>query len=107
MTHPRTFTLPTFDIREIPFSVRGSWLNLSPVVALHTRADAVHLMSHRNGMHAVLRFEPSRDVGWSADAATFSWRAPDGSVEAVFEDLRTVRLRGTGLAMRLVDAAGG
>ncbi len=25
-----------FDIREIPFSRRGSWLNLSPVIAAHT-----------------------------------------------------------------------
>ena len=38
-----------FDIREIPFSRRGSWLNLSPVVAAHTTTDTVHLVSHRNG----------------------------------------------------------
>ena len=60
--HP-AFAMPAFDVREIPFSVRGSWLNLSPVVALHSHADAVHLVSHRNGMHAVLRCEPLDDGG--------------------------------------------
>ena len=48
MTHTPTSRLPAFDVRDIPFSVRGSWLNLSPVVALHTRTDAIHLVSHRN-----------------------------------------------------------
>ena len=61
----------TFDLREIPFSTRGSWLDLSPVTALHTTTDAVHLVSHRNGMHGVLRLEPVRD-GAVADAA---WHA--------------------------------
>ena len=38
MTMPTTMPTPEkvgFDIRDIPFSVRGAWLNLSPVVALH------------------------------------------------------------------------
>ena len=104
-----TSEVPTFDIREIPFSVRGSWLNLSPVVALHSHADAVHLVSHRNGMHAVLRCEPltAADVAWVADAATFSWRTDAGAVTAVFDGLRTLRLRGDGVGLRLADAAGG
>ena len=77
MTQTPVFALPTFDVREIPFSVRGSWLNLSPVVALHARADAIHVVSHRNGMHAVLRCEPVTDapVAWTADPATLTWRA--------------------------------
>jgi len=58
MTPSPPFSLPTFDVRDVPFSVRGSWLDLSPVVGLHTRHDDVHLVSHRNGMHAVLRCEP-------------------------------------------------
>src|SRR3954447_3015742 len=109
MTHPPTSRLPTFDVRDIPFSVRGSWLNLSPVVALHTRSDAIHLVSHRNGMNAVLRCEPVTDVPveWVTDAATHTWRAGDASVTAVFEDARTLRLRGTGVPLRLVDAADG
>lgn len=109
MTHAPAFAVPAFDIREIPFSVRGSWLNLSPVVALHTHADAVHLVSHRNGMHAVLRFEPltSGDVEWLADAATFTWRSGDARIDAVFDGPRTLRLRGHGLGLRLADAAAG
>ena len=109
MMHTPTFPLPTFDVREIPFSVRGSWLNLSPVVALQTNTDAIHVVSHRNGMHAVLRCEPvtSAPVQWSADAATLTWQAGGASVRAVFEGLRTVRLRGEGMALKLVDSAGG
>ncbi|MBD8057489.1 glycogen debranching protein [Cellulomonas sp. JH27-2] len=110
MTPSSASALPTFDVREIPFSVRGSWLNLSPVVALHTHADAVHLVSHRNGMHAVLRCEvvgAPDDVTWHADAATFTWRSGAGTVTAVFDGLRTLRLRGEGLGLRLADAAGG
>ena len=109
MSHTPTSRLPTFDVRDIPFSVRGSWLNLSPVVALHTRTDAIHLVSHRNGMNAVLRCEPVTEVPveWETDAATLTWRAGDASVTAVFEDARTLRLRGVGVPLRLVDAADG
>jgi hypothetical protein len=109
MTLRPAFALPSFDIREIPFSVRGSWLNLSPVVALHSHADAVHLVSHRNGMHAVLRCAPltSDDVAWVADASAFTWRAGDGAVTATFDGLRTLRLRGDRVGLRLADAAGG
>lgn len=100
----------TFDLREIPFSTRGSWLNLSPVTALHTRTDAVHLVSHRNGMHAVLRLDPSRagepvPASWTATPSVFTWRAEQGVVEAAFDGLDAIRLRGDGLELRLSDAA--
>lgn len=109
MTHTPSFVLPAFDVRDIPFSVRGSWLNLSPVVALHTRSDRIHLVSHRNGMHAVLRCEPvtTAPVEWAADPAMLTWRVGGNTVRAVFVGPRTLRLRGEGLALRLVDAAGG
>jgi hypothetical protein len=102
----------TFDLREIPFSTRGSWLNLSPVTALHTRTDAVHLVSHRNGMHAVLRLDPIRDgegsaTSWTATPSVFSWRAGQGIIEASFETTDAIRLRGVGLGLELSDAAGG
>ena len=45
---------PAFDIDDIPFSYRGSWLNLSPVVGLHRRSEDVHLVSHRTDLTAVL-----------------------------------------------------
>ncbi len=105
--------LTSFDIGEIPFSIRGSWLNLSPVVALHTRASDVHLVSHKNGMHAVLALRPERDgvevaTQWVGEPSHFEWRAADGGVvTAAFESLDVVRLRGTGLGMRLSDAGGG
>ena len=109
--------LDTFDIREIPFSTRGAWINLSPVVGLHTRSETVHLVSHQNGMHAVLALRPER-AGRSGDAVTTTWTASPsrfawiadadgGSVEAAFDGPTALRLRGHGLGLRLADAAGG
>ena len=108
---------PTFDIREIPFSCRGSWLNLSPVVALDTRKDAIHLVSHKNGMHGVLALQPQVarepvDTEWHAEATLLTWSSTDdavggATVEAVFDRTEAVRLRGVGMGMRLADAAGG
>lgn len=107
-----TSTEAAFDVREIPFSRRGSWLDLSPVVALHTRTDTIHLVSHRNGFHGVLALQPERDgrpieTTWSATPAVLAWDGDDGRVEAAFTDIDAVRLRGSGLALRLGDAAAG
>ena len=107
-----TSTEAAFDVREIPFSRRGSWLDLSPVVALHTRTDTIHLVSHRNGFHGVLALRPERDglpveTTWSADPALLTWAREDGRVEAAFAGTDAVRLRGSGLALRLGDAAAG
>ena len=103
----------TFDIREIPFSVRGSWLNLSPVVALHTSTDAVHLVSHKNGMHGVLALRPERDgvavdTEWTARPGRFEWRRSEGGgIAATFDGTCVLRLKGDGLGLRLADAAAG
>ncbi|WP_138946943.1 amylo-alpha-1,6-glucosidase [Plantibacter sp. M259] len=104
-----------FDVREIPFSARGSWMNLSPVVALHTTAPDIHLVSHQTGMHAVLSIVPERagvpvETEVSATPARLRWTTGpvgDDSIEAAFAGLDTVRLRGTGLGVRLGDAAAG
>ncbi len=100
-----------FDIREIPFSRRGSWLNLSPVIAPHTTTGTVHLVSHRNGFHGVLALQPESDgapvdTTWSADPATFRWVSEEGSVEAAFAGRDAIRLRGAGLGLRVTDAVG-
>ena len=103
----------TFDIREIPFSFRGSWLDLSPVVGLHTRADTVHLVSHKNGMHAVLSMQPVRGdeavaADWHATPSSFAWRTADGAeVVAAFEGVACLRMTGEGVGLRLADPAGG
>ncbi len=101
-----------FDIREIPFSCRGSWLNLSPVVGLHTSVDEIHLVSHVNGMHAVVELAP-RDAGepvtteWVAEPASFRWQADDGRfVGVVFAGTRRLLLRGRGLQLMITEAAG-
>ncbi|CAI9411451.1 amylo-alpha-1,6-glucosidase [Nocardioides sp. T2.26MG-1] len=101
----------SFDVRQIPFSIRGSWLDLSPVVALHTQADEIHLVSHKNGMHAVLALQPvlgraAVDTAWRATPAALTWRATDGAeVTAAFDGISAVRIRGAGLGLRLSDAS--
>ncbi len=112
MSLPGTPAATTFDIREIPFSTRGSWLNLSPVTALHTTTDAIHLISHRNGMHAVLRLQvvggPSvLDAVWNTCPSTFAWSVAEDTVEAVFDGPDTLRLRGRGLGLKICDASAG
>jgi len=108
MTTPATVT---FDIRDIPFSVRGAWVNLSPVVALHTTAEVIHLVAHKNGMHGLLALQPCRDEGpvettWHAEAARFTWRSDDESVvAAAFDGTSAIRLRGAGLGLRVADPA--
>jgi glycogen debranching enzyme len=99
-----------FDVREIPFSRRGSWLNLSPVTALHRTTDTIHLVSHRNGFHGVLALSPEVDgtpvdAEWVADPARFTWRSEHGTVDAAFAGDDVLRLRGVGLALRVADAA--
>ncbi len=109
----RASTDVAFDIREVPFSYRGAWFNLSPVVALHTQADDVHLVSHRNGMHAVLALQPYRrgvkvEAVWAATSASFHWMAADDAQAwAAFDGATVLRLRGNGLGLRIADAAPG
>jgi glycogen debranching enzyme len=104
-------SLPSFDIREIPFSRRGSWLDLSPVVALHTSAPDIHLVSHVTGMHAVLRLTPVSTTGerletqLSADPSVLTWTADGGRVRAAFADGDVLRIEGRGLHFSVADAA--
>lgn len=49
---------PAFSVQDIPFSTYGSWFDISPVVAEKTYAEDLHLVSHQNGMHAVLSLTP-------------------------------------------------
>ncbi|MDQ1129270.1 amylo-alpha-1,6-glucosidase [Microbacterium sp. SORGH_AS_0888] len=101
-----------FDIRQIPFSRRGAWLNLSPVAAAHEVRDDIHLVSHRTGMHAVLALVPLRAGERAAsavvvDPAVLRWELEDdGAIEAVFERIDAIRLRGSaGTGIRLADPA--
>ena len=103
---------PHFDIRDIPFSHYGSWLALSPVTGNARHSDDVHLVSHRQGMHAILRLRPLRPDGADAEVrveatpARLSWiDGADGRIEATYEQADTVRLRGEGLSLRIAAAA--
>ncbi|GAA4606385.1 hypothetical protein BJY16_005803 [Actinoplanes octamycinicus] len=90
---------------DIPFSHRGSWFGISPVVAENTWADDLHLVSHRHGMHAILRFTvPGAAV--TATPALLSWQRGDGRIDLVYQDPDTVRLRGHRLGLRIAAAAG-
>ena len=57
---------PTFSVQEIPFSHRGSWFGISPVIAEQTYAEDLHLVSHQTGMHPVLRLQ-TRQHGQRVD----------------------------------------
>ncbi|WP_461010966.1 amylo-alpha-1,6-glucosidase [Streptomyces capparidis] len=103
---------PAFSVHDIPFSTHGSWFGVSPVVAQATHADDLHLVSHQNGMHAVLRLVPL-DAATAERAETrvratpgrLSWEHPGGRVELAYESPDTVRLRGAGLSLRVEAAA--
>jgi len=95
-----------FDLDCIPFSYRGSWLNLSPIVGLHRRSPDVHLVSHRTNLTAVLALVPVRD-GTPVAAerrptpASLAWQDTEGRIEVTFADRHTLRLRGVGLGLVL------
>jgi hypothetical protein len=103
---------PAFSVHDIPFSTRGSWFDISPVVAEKTYAEDLHLVSHQNGMHAVLRLVPLHpptgdraETRVEATPGLLSWISPAGRVDLAYESPDTVRLRGTGLALRVAAAA--
>src|SRR5688572_21376109 len=93
---------PEFSLQEIPFSHHGSWFNFSPVIAERKFAQDIHLVSHQNGMHPVLRLVPAAQAAVTATPARLMWRDDGGGIiELVYETADTVRVRGSGLAMRI------
>jgi glycogen debranching enzyme len=94
----------------IPFSYYGSWLSLSPVTGNASYADDLHLVSHKQGMHAVLRLRAVTGDGSRADTrieavpSCLIWLGEPGRIEAVYASADTLRVRGTTLGLR-IDAA--
>ncbi|WP_405577575.1 amylo-alpha-1,6-glucosidase [Streptomyces sp. NBC_01190] len=100
-----------FAIQEIPFSRQGSWFNISPVTAQHSRAQDLHLVSHQNGMHAVLRLVPVHpgtgdraETGWKATPTLLAWETDGGRISLVYESADTIRLRGERLDLDITPA---
>ncbi|WP_069771933.1 amylo-alpha-1,6-glucosidase [Streptomyces sp. LUP30] len=103
---------PDFSVHDIPFSTYGSWFGISPVLAEKTRAEDLHLVSHQNGMHAVLRLVPlDAATGERAETAVratpslLSWTAANDRIDLAYESPDTVRVQGTGLGLRVTAAA--
>ncbi|MGJ5894283.1 amylo-alpha-1,6-glucosidase [Streptomyces niveiscabiei] len=103
---------PAFSVHDIPFSFSGSWFDISPVVAEKTYADDLHLVSHQNGMHGVLRLVPldpatgaRAETRIEATPALLSWAGTAGRVDLAYETPDTLRLRGTGLGLGVLAAA--
>ena len=72
-----------FDVRAIPFSTRGAWLNISPVIGLHEYADDLHLVAHRNGhrngLTPVLRLlHPDEPIYTFWDYQAGAWQRNNG-----------------------------
>lgn len=102
-----------FSLRDIPFSRAGSWFGVSPVTGQHRQEPDVHLVSHQNGMHPVLRLVPldpatseRAETDWQATPARFTWQGPDGEIALTYEGGDTLRLRGRGLALLITPASG-
>ncbi|WP_406337782.1 trehalase family glycosidase [Streptomyces sp. NBC_01620] len=94
---------PAFSVHDIPFSTHGSWFGISPVVAEKTYAEDLHLVSHQNGMHAVLRLTPlltgsgdRAETRIEATPSLLSWTGESGRIDLAYETPDTVRLRGSG-----------
>lgn len=97
---------PEFGIQDIPFSYRGSWFNISPVVAEKTYADDLHLVSHQTGLHPVLRLTPTvAGTTVVATPALLTWRDGVDRIEAVYDGPDTLRIRGHRLGLRVAAAA--
>ncbi|WP_369250783.1 amylo-alpha-1,6-glucosidase [Streptomyces sp. R41] len=103
---------PAFSLRDIPFSTHGSWFGISPVLAEKTYAEDLHLVSHQNGMHAVLCLVPlDPTTGERAEArvtatpSLLSWTHEGGRIDLAYESPDTVRLRGDGPGVRITAAA--
>ncbi|TFC17855.1 glycogen debranching protein [Cryobacterium sp. MDB1-18-2] len=104
--------MPAFDVRDIPFSARGAWFDISPVVALHTVHQDLHLVSHQNGMHAVFILVPQVDgvrteTTVTASPALLSWTAAEGKIDAAFDGVACLRIRGRGVDLTIGDASTG
>jgi hypothetical protein len=98
-----------FSVREIPFSHRGSWFGISPVIGLASYSDDLHLVSHRHGMHAVLRLVPVLDgtrvpTEVTANPVVLHWSVGRGQVTAAFESPAVLRISGHGLGLRIAAA---
>ncbi|MFI5937937.1 amylo-alpha-1,6-glucosidase [Actinoplanes sp. NPDC051494] len=101
---------PVFAVQDIPFSYRGSWFGISPVIAENTYADDLHLVSHQAGLHPVLRFEPRHGdrpavTTTTATPTLLCWSHDAGEIRLAYQNADTIRLRGTGLGIRLATAA--
>ncbi|MFF7925477.1 amylo-alpha-1,6-glucosidase [Streptomyces mirabilis] len=103
---------PAFSIHDIPFSTHGSWFGISPVLGEKTRADDLHLVSHQNGMHAVLCFVPVDattgervETRVTATPSQLSWTHESGHIDLAYESPDTIRLRGKMAGLRITAAA--
>ncbi|MFF4518287.1 amylo-alpha-1,6-glucosidase [Streptomyces mirabilis] len=103
---------PAFSIHDIPFSTHGSWFGISPVLGEKTRVDDLHLVSHQNGMHAVLCFVPVDattgervETRVTATPSQLSWTHESGHIDLAYESPGTIRLRGKMAGLRVTAAA--
>ncbi|MEU6668093.1 trehalase family glycosidase [Streptomyces sp. NPDC046727] len=103
---------PAFSIHDIPFSTHGSWFGISPVLAEKTRAEDLHLVSHQNGMHAILRLTTidattgeRAETRVEATPGLLSWTGEQGRVALAYATPDNLRLRGEGLGLRITAAA--
>lgn len=100
-----------FDLRSVPFSRRGAWWSVSRVLGPGRVSADPHVVSHRHGMRPLLALGVVDPTGARLTAevrgtpAVLRLAAAPGTVEVVFDSPTTLRLRGTGVGLRLTPAA--
>jgi glycogen debranching enzyme len=82
------------------------------VLAEKTRAEDLYLVSHQNGMHAVVRFVPldpatgeRAETRVAATPSQLGWTGEGGRIDLAYESPDTVRVYGEGLGLRVTAAA--
>ena len=98
--------LPRFDIAKCPFSRFGSYISLS-IIDWGEIGKGLYLRTHHGGSAQAFKIDPIRD-GAVLDFEAYA--APDqltlkpsggGEIAFVFSGTGTVRIRGTGVGLRL------
>ena len=98
----------TLDLAAYPFSRCGSYFSASVMDDRGGLGDGLYIRTHHNGAAQAFRIEPIRNaepVPFEIQATptrTILEAAGGGMIEIIIADLRSVRIRGTGVSLRMV-----
>ena len=107
--------MTTLPLGNVPFSTFGSWLSTAYLVAERAPggAEGLYLRSHHGGAKALCRLVPLRNgepakLEVRAEPTHLYWLGEAGeTLELLFGTPQSLRLRGSGLGLRLMPALTG